>query len=78
MNVHFQQNICVCLKRHADDEPLSGDHHLDHHHEEEGEELIDLKQNIPSMIEMTETWIDWANKNAPTCISPHSGLCLQG
>ena len=31
------------LERHVDDEPLGGDHHLDHHHEEQGQELIYLK-----------------------------------
>ena len=31
-------------ERHVDDVPLGGDHHLDHHHEEQGEELIDLQE----------------------------------
>ena len=29
---------------HVDDVPLSGDHHLDHHHEEQRQELIDLEK----------------------------------
>ena len=31
-------------ERHVDDVPLGGDDHLDHHHEEQGEELIDLQK----------------------------------
>ena len=30
---------------HVDDVPLCGDHNLDHHHEEQGQELIDLNKH---------------------------------
>ena len=33
-------------ERHVDDVPLRGDHHLDHHHEEQREELIDLEKYL--------------------------------